>query len=180
LNNGFIYIEIVKGMYGLAQAGLLTNQLVAKRLDPIGYRMTKHMHGLWKHDTKPIQFALVVDDFGIEYQNKADAEELIHALRTHYEAVSVNWEGKLFCGITLEWDYKNRRVDLSMPGYIDKVRHKYHHDMPQQPKHQPYTCATPQYGVKIQMTEDPDSSPPLSPADIKELMGIVGSLLFFG
>jgi hypothetical protein len=180
LTDGFIYIEIVKGMYGLAQAGLLANKLLAKRLDPIGYRMTKHTHGLWKHDTKPIQFALVVDDFGIEYQNKADAEELIHALRTHYEAVSVDWEGKLFCGITLEWDYKNRRVDLSMPGYIDKVRHKYHHDMPQQPEHQPHTCATPQYGVKIQMTEDPDSSPPLSPADIKELMGIVGSLLFFG
>jgi hypothetical protein len=67
-----------------------------------------------------------------------------------------------------------------MPGYIEKVRHKYHHDMPQQPEHQPHTCAMPQYGVKIHMTEDPDASPPLSPADIKELMGIVGSLLFFG
>jgi hypothetical protein len=124
--------------------------------------------------------SLVVDNFGIEYQNKTDAKELINALKTHYEAVSVDWEGKLFCGITLEWDYKNRRVDLSMPGYIDKVRHKYHHDMPKQPEHQPHTCATPHHGVKIQMTEDADSSPPLSPAEIKELMGIVGSLLFVG
>jgi hypothetical protein len=130
VDNGFVYIEIVKGMYGLAQAELLANKLLAKRLDPLGYRMTRHTHGLWKHDTKPIQFSLVVDDFGIEYQNNTDAEDLINALKTHYEAVSVNWEGKLFCGITLEWDYENRRVDLSMPGYIDKVRHKYHHDMP--------------------------------------------------
>jgi hypothetical protein len=81
MHDGFIYIEIVKGMYGLAQAGLLANKLLAKRLDPIGYRTTKHTHGLWKHDTKPIQFALVVDDFGIEYQNKTDAEELINALK---------------------------------------------------------------------------------------------------
>jgi hypothetical protein len=34
--NGWVYIEIRKGMYGLKQAGLLTNQLSQKRLAPFG------------------------------------------------------------------------------------------------------------------------------------------------
>jgi hypothetical protein len=35
--NGWVYIEIRKGMYGLKQAGLLGNQLLQTRLAPFGY-----------------------------------------------------------------------------------------------------------------------------------------------
>jgi hypothetical protein len=35
--NGWVYIEILKGMYGLKQAGLLANQLLQTRLAPFGY-----------------------------------------------------------------------------------------------------------------------------------------------
>jgi hypothetical protein len=34
--DGWVYIEIRKGVYGLKQAGLLTNQLLQKRLAPFG------------------------------------------------------------------------------------------------------------------------------------------------
>jgi hypothetical protein len=34
--NGWVYLEIRKGMYGLKQAGLLANQLLQKRLKPFG------------------------------------------------------------------------------------------------------------------------------------------------
>jgi hypothetical protein len=34
--DGWVYIEIRKGMYGLKQAGLLANQLLQKRLSPFG------------------------------------------------------------------------------------------------------------------------------------------------
>jgi hypothetical protein len=34
--NGWVYIEIRKGMYGLKQAGLLANQLLQTRLAPFG------------------------------------------------------------------------------------------------------------------------------------------------
>jgi hypothetical protein len=37
IHNGFIYMEIVKGMYGLPQAGILANKLLRKRLAPHGY-----------------------------------------------------------------------------------------------------------------------------------------------
>jgi hypothetical protein len=34
--DGWVYIEIRKGMYGLKQAGLLANQLLQKRLTSFG------------------------------------------------------------------------------------------------------------------------------------------------
>jgi hypothetical protein len=35
--DGWVYIEILKGMYGLKQVGLLANQLLQTRLAPFGY-----------------------------------------------------------------------------------------------------------------------------------------------
>jgi hypothetical protein len=57
-----VYIEIQKGMYGLPLAGILTNELLQRNLAKDGYRPTKHTHSLWKQDTRPISFLLVVDD----------------------------------------------------------------------------------------------------------------------
>ena len=37
LHNGYIYMEIQKGMYGLPQAGILANNLLTERLAPHGY-----------------------------------------------------------------------------------------------------------------------------------------------
>jgi hypothetical protein len=45
--NGWVYIEIRKGMYGLKQAGLLANQLLRTRLAPFGYYPAWHTPGLW-------------------------------------------------------------------------------------------------------------------------------------
>jgi hypothetical protein len=62
-----VYIEIQKGMYGLPQAGILANELLQRNLAKDGYRPTTHTHGLCTHDTQPISFSLVVDDFGAKY-----------------------------------------------------------------------------------------------------------------
>jgi hypothetical protein len=65
--DGKVYIEIQKGMYGLPQAGILVNELLKRNLAKDGYRPTTHTHGLWTQDTRPISFSLVVDDFGVKY-----------------------------------------------------------------------------------------------------------------
>jgi hypothetical protein len=67
VSDGHIYIEVQKGMYDLPQAGILANQLLARRLAIHGYHQTKFTPGLWRHVTHPIQFTLVVDDFGVQY-----------------------------------------------------------------------------------------------------------------
>ena len=37
VEDGWVYVKIIKGMYGLPQAGLLANSLLAKRLEKAGY-----------------------------------------------------------------------------------------------------------------------------------------------
>jgi hypothetical protein len=63
--DGWVYIEIRKGMYGLEQAGLIANQLLQTRLAPFGYYPARHTPGLWLHKTRPISFTLVVNDFAV-------------------------------------------------------------------------------------------------------------------
>ena len=64
---GWVYWEIRKAIYGLPQAGLLANQQLKKHLKPAGFYEVAHTPGLWKHRTRPIQFTLSVDDFGVKY-----------------------------------------------------------------------------------------------------------------
>ena len=57
--NGFVYMEINKGMYGLPQAGILAHKLLKKRLARYGYFEPPHTPGLWKHVSRPIAFTIV-------------------------------------------------------------------------------------------------------------------------
>ena len=65
-----MYVKINNCMYGLAQAGMIANELFEKRLAKHGFKKTPHTPGLWRHHTNPIQFTLVVDYFGIKYKKK--------------------------------------------------------------------------------------------------------------
>jgi hypothetical protein len=124
-------------MYGLPQAGILANQLLTKRLEPQGYYQYRHTSGLWRHKWRPILFSLVVDDFGVKYVGREHVNHLIDSVEKHY-ASSKDWEGKLYCGIHIQWDYPNRTVDLSMPGYIAATLHKFQHQPPTRAQHAPY------------------------------------------
>jgi hypothetical protein len=65
--NGYVYMEICKGMYILLQAGILANKLLKERLARHGYFEQLHTPGLWKHVTCLVWFNLCVDNFGIKY-----------------------------------------------------------------------------------------------------------------
>jgi hypothetical protein len=68
-----MYIEVPEGMYRLPQADIVTNQLLSRFLAIQCYHQTKSTPGLWRHVTRPIQFTLVVDDFGVQYVEKEHA-----------------------------------------------------------------------------------------------------------
>jgi hypothetical protein len=140
--DGNVYIEIQKGMYGLPQAGILANKLLQRNLAKDGYRPTQHTHVLRTHDTRPISFSLVVDDFGVKYVGREHAEHLMACMKKIYN-ISSDWNGTEYCGLTLEWDYKNRTVDLYMPGYIKAALHRYQHPVPTRPEHAPHTWNPP-------------------------------------
>jgi hypothetical protein len=130
--DGKVYIEIQKGMYGLPQAGILANKLLQRNLVKFGYRPTTHTHGLWTHDTRNLSLSLVVDDFGVKYVGREHAEHLMACIKKNYN-ISSDWNGTSYCGLTLDWDYKNQTFDLSMPGYIKAALHKYQHPAPARP-----------------------------------------------
>jgi hypothetical protein len=92
---------------------------------------------------------------------------------------SSDWKGSAYCGLTLEWDYKNRTVDLYMPGYIKAALNKYQHAAPACPEHAPHTWNPPIYGAKTQYVEDETTSPALSDKDINKLQQLTGTLLYY-
>jgi hypothetical protein len=115
-------------MYGLPQAVIIANKQLQKRLAPHGYRPVPITPGLWQHDMHPISFALVVDDLGIKYVNKADAEHLVDMLQQVGYKLSQEWDGNQYCGLTLKWNYDERtRVwfqcldTLNMPSNISNI-----------------------------------------------------------
>ena len=131
-HNEYVYFKINMGMYGLPEAGILANKLLKKRLSKHGYYECQFTPGLYRHVWRPIMFSLVVDDFGVKCQGIQHAKHLKEALDKYYE-VAVDWKGRLFCGITLDWNYNMRHVDLSVPGYVQRKRTKYQHADPKNP-----------------------------------------------
>ncbi|KAL7485762.1 hypothetical protein ACHAW6_011360 [Cyclotella cf. meneghiniana] len=47
--DGFVYVEVRKGMYGLPQVGLVVQELLEKRLNTKGYKQSKFTLELWMH-----------------------------------------------------------------------------------------------------------------------------------
>ena len=117
---GWVYIKIVKVMYGLPQAGNIAHELLKKRLNKAGYHPTQFIPGLWKHVWRPITFTLVVDDFGIKVKGNNHANHLVSTMKNHYD-ITFNWKGELFFGIKLKWDYDKRTLDTHIPNFVPKA-----------------------------------------------------------
>ena len=176
--DGYIYCEIQKGMYGLPQAGIIAQQLLKERLKKHGYRQSQTTPGLWKHDTHPISFSHVVDDFGVKYVGEENAQHLLDTVQQYYKC-SCDWKGERYCGLTIKWDYNRRKVHLSMPGYLPKALTRFKHTIPSKPQDQPYPHIKPNYGAKTQHTAAADTSPPLDTEGKKYIQEVCGTFLFY-
>jgi hypothetical protein len=93
--------------------------------------------------------------------------------------ISSDWNGTAYCGLTLDWYYKNRTVDLSMPGYIKSALHKSQHPAPARPEHAPHGWNPPIYGAKTQFVSDPTPIPALSDKNVNKLQQLTGTLLYY-
>ena len=89
------------------------------------------------------------------------------------------WEGKLYCGITLEWNYSKRFLDISMPGYIDKLRARYQHEMPSQLQHSPYRAPPKVYGAAAHDTIPDDVTVKIDEKRVKAIQQVVGGVLYY-
>jgi hypothetical protein len=166
LNNGCVYINIRKGMYGLKQAGLLSNQLLQTRLAPFGYYPARHSPGLWLHKTLRGQVCG-------QATCRASQECLIANLQTNEY-----WTATVYSGVTLKWDYKNRTCGISMPGYVSKVLSKFQHDAPKHPQHTPSRYVTPVYSAKTKYAAK-DETPPLTAHQCLTIQKVTGYVLYY-
>jgi len=98
--DGYTYFEIRRGMYGLKEAGIIAYKHLVKNLLPYGYTQLHNTPGVWKHQHRKTTFTLCVDDFGVKYFDKNDAEHLIAAIKANYEC-TVDWTGATYCGMNL-------------------------------------------------------------------------------
>ena len=83
-DQGVVFIKCVRKMYGLLHAGITAQTLLEERLENHGYCQSDKMPGLWKHNSRPISFTLIVDDFGNKYIDKKHAKHIINVLKKHY------------------------------------------------------------------------------------------------
>jgi hypothetical protein len=150
----------------------LANKKLRQKLAPFGYHKCVDTPGLWKHESRPLTFTLVVDDFGVKYENKEDADHLIASIKSTYK-LTKDWTGNLYCGISLDWDYINQTVDISMPGYIKKKLQEYNHILPGRMQACPYSPEPKKFGANAQTPLEVDSSPVLNEKGIKQVQKLL-------
>ena len=135
-----------------------------------------HTPGFWRHIFRLVQFTLVVDDFGLNVFSVEQLQHLVESLNKFYEIV-LDLTGSKYCGITLEWDYKNRTVDFSMPNYVPTKLKEFDHPNPSRPQHAPHK-APPRFS-NSQKPVPVDDSPQFSKERTKRIQQIVGSFLYY-
>ena len=129
-NNGYICVEVQKAMYRFPQAGWLAYNQLESQFTQHGFLQSKITSWLWLHKTCPIQFCLVIDDFGVKYTNQSDVKHLQTILNKYYD-MSMDWSGQKHVGLTLDWDDNKKQVHLSIPGYIKVTLTRFQHSYPQ-------------------------------------------------
>ena len=110
-------------MYGIPQAGQISYDALLKHLDLYGYHPSSKKNGLWKHNIRPINFTLVVDDSGVKYPGEEHALHLKASLEEKYKVVTTDWEVKLYISIALKRYHEKVTVQISMPGYVRAALH---------------------------------------------------------
>ena len=138
--DSYVYMEIIKGMPGLKQAGRLARNWLTKNLARNGYAPIPHTLSLWRHHTSDLVFSLVIDDFGIKYTRKADADHLLKSLQEDYEIIE-EWTGEKSLGLTLKWNYVIRNVSVSIQDMLKQPSSSSKARPPPNPK-MPHTGGT--------------------------------------
>ena len=137
VHSGYMYTEIRKGMYGSKEAGIIAYKNLVQKLKPHGYYPVAYTPGIWKHTSLTTIFTLAVDNFGIKFFHKTDAQHLFDALQQSYH-IKIDWSGNHYCGLTITWQYAQGYMDISMSGYASKALQKFLHLALKCPQHAPH------------------------------------------
>ena len=83
-HSDYVYCKTNKGVCGFKQAVILAyNQLLTYFTD-VGYRSIISITSMLEHISRPTKVCLCVDDIGIKYYSKDDADHLLQTLGKDY------------------------------------------------------------------------------------------------
>ena len=139
VNNGFIYLEIRRRIYGLPQADMLANKYLKYKLAPHGYYEVPHTPGLWKHISYPVQFSLVVNNLASSMSERNMSTTSSVPSRENLPSANIGKEPCIMSfhsnGIMKKVGYNLAFQDTSKRYYKNKIKPE-----PPKPQHAPYPC----------------------------------------
>ena len=80
-DEGYVYVKIKKGMYGLKEAAILAYDQLKTFLNAAGYYHVLGTAGLWRHQSRDTAFCLCVDNIGLKYKSNEDLEHFFTNIR---------------------------------------------------------------------------------------------------
>ena len=99
--------------------------------------------------------------------------------KENYE-ITIDQTATKYIGLTIEWDYEDRKVHTSMPGYLSKAFVRFKHEIPHKKQNSPHPHVIPNYGAKAQFAEPEEDLPILGTEEIKFIQAVTGTLLYYG
>ncbi len=106
-------------MYGLKEAGKLSQTRLLSHLSSHGFHQTT-TPCLFRHVSRDIVFALVVDNFGVKYYQRSDFDFLVSTLSLLYH-VKAHPVSTKFLGFTINHNRSLKTLSLSYPGYVSTL-----------------------------------------------------------
>ena len=178
--NGRVYVQVDGCLYGLPQAGLLAEKKMKGILLAAGFVECPNAPCLFRHATRKISFTLVVDDFGICWRKKEDAEYLMTTLEAHYK-MKTDWTGTSYLGYKIEdkGTGDERTLTLSMPKYVPAMLKRFDYSVTTNVYQPEKFTPQPYHSAASQLVPAADDSPLLSEGAKTRVQQIVGSVLYY-
>ena len=172
-NPGCVCAQINWSLHRLEENGSIANEdIVVDHSLQFGRHEIKHTAGLFTHVTRPIQFSLVVDDFGVKWVNHADLNHLLESPRTKH-TMTCDSEWKQFAEMHLQWNCDTGKVVCSMDWHVkDALREL---EVTKSKRH--FKGPTINCGARIQFVKD-GNSPSLTPHQIEFIQQVIRKFLF--
>lgn len=176
---GKVMARIDSAIYGLPQAGRISQQHLIAHLAKHGYYEAPMTPCLFLHKTNNIAFTLVVDDFGVKYKHPHELQHFLDALKEVYK-FKVDIDGKRYLGMTIDIDRAKKTVSLSMPGYVQQALNKYDPQQTLPECNSPMMFVQPVYGSKRTQQATTDDSLPITETNrIRRIQQIVGAFMYY-
>jgi len=175
--DGHILCRVDGTMYGHPYAGRGANIDLVAHLLAHDFTQDSNIPCLFTHRTRCMSFTLVVDDFGVKYNNIDDFNFLVSSLQKKYE-LHIDLTGSKYIGVRLDWDYLANTVTPSMPNYVAAGIARFCPNGPPLPANTPGIYVPPKFGAP-DLGATVDTTAPATLTDKQFIMEVVGYFLYY-